>query len=171
MLLSSPLQCPSGCSRGQLQPSSNKSTRGRRGGHTQGLCQEKFMVGYSSSCFLEGAGCRCFPPPQLLACLGLYLYFPSARPIPPMAPHGPSSPQGSQSHSPPAAGVASATQTGTGTGTRPRPRPWSRRPQAPLGFCQRPQNRIYRPCTQIPRFHSALEGNYNHNHSLSGALT
>lgn len=86
-----------------------------------------------------------------------------------MAPHGPSSPQGSQSHSPPAAGVASATQTGTGT--RPRPRPWSHRPQAPLGFCQRPQNRIYRPCTQIPCFHSALEGNYNHNHSLSDVLT
>lgn len=54
----------------------------------EGPCQ-KFMVRVSSSCSLEGVGCQCFLPSQPWACFGLFLYFPSALPTPPVAPHLP----------------------------------------------------------------------------------
>lgn len=101
LVLSSPLQCPSGSSCGQFQSSSNESTGGRRGGHTQGLCQDRFMVRLSSSCCLKGAGCQCLLLPQPWNSVGLFLYFPSACLTSLRVPHSHSAPRGDESHSPP----------------------------------------------------------------------
>lgn len=106
LVLSSPLQCPCGSYCGQFQSSSNKSTSGRRWVLMQHLCQEKFVVRISSSCYLEGAGCQCLLFTQPWACVGLFLYFPSACPTRLRVPHSHSTPQGGESHSSPSSWAA-----------------------------------------------------------------
>lgn len=156
LVLSSPLQCPCGSSCGQFQSSSNKSTSGRRWVLMQHLCQEKFMVRISSSCYLEGAGCQCLLFTQPWVCVGLFLYFPSACPTWLRVPHSHSTPQGGESHSSPSSWAAQHHLD------QHQDIPGHHRASA-----NKRQNHIYRLCMQIPHFHPALEGNY-HNHSLSG---